>query len=256
MSTLSVQIPKTQQPFFSLAKCRIQPLSVLQTLLHWALVERHSLSFEKKTSLKWFIMSADPHFCTLVPITFSTHTLLISSHSLLVADRWTILSYPAWSVHSKLFCSYFARENIDHCLGTSSAQKVSVSADTAVALRQQQQHQQQQNEILESVSLMKNFGNGPSLQQHHQHHHQGQENQQMLQQQATTQQSVVSSIVGSSVQQQEAQQQVLVVNANAPTTTPATIPQEIATMSDNDLISFINPNAFDQGEYDQSRHKN
>lgn len=27
------------------------------------------------------------------------------------------------------------------------------------------------------------------------------------------------------------------------------IPQEIATMSDNDLISFINPNAFDQGNY-------
>ena len=30
---------------------------------------------------------------------------------------------------------------------------------------------------------------------------------------------------------------------------PASIPQEIATMSDHDLISYINPNCFEQGEF-------
>lgn len=34
-------------------------------------------------------------------------------------------------------------------------------------------------------------------------------------------------------------------NTNAQTS----IPQEIATMSESDLISFINPNAFDQGKF-------
>lgn len=32
-----------------------------------------------------------------------------------------------------------------------------------------------------------------------------------------------------------------------PTTTTANFPQEITTMSDNDLISYINPSCFDQG---------
>lgn len=32
-----------------------------------------------------------------------------------------------------------------------------------------------------------------------------------------------------------------------PTTGTTTIPQEIATMSDHDLISYINPSCFDQG---------
>lgn len=40
------------------------------------------------------------------------------------------------------------------------------------------------------------------------------------------------------VQQQQAQQQP-----------PASIPQEIATMSEHDLISYINPNCFEQGEH-------
>lgn len=32
-----------------------------------------------------------------------------------------------------------------------------------------------------------------------------------------------------------------------PTTATGTIPQDIATMSDHDLISYINPSCFDQG---------
>lgn len=32
-------------------------------------------------------------------------------------------------------------------------------------------------------------------------------------------------------------------------TTTANIPQDIAIMSDNDLISYINPSCFDQGEF-------
>lgn len=32
-------------------------------------------------------------------------------------------------------------------------------------------------------------------------------------------------------------------------TTATTIPQEITTMSDQDLISYINPSCFDQGNY-------
>lgn len=35
---------------------------------------------------------------------------------------------------------------------------------------------------------------------------------------------------------------------------PAAIPQELTTMTDNDLLSFINPSCFDQGIYIQIEH--
>lgn len=36
---------------------------------------------------------------------------------------------------------------------------------------------------------------------------------------------------------------------NPPNTTTASIPQELTIMSDNDLISYINPSCFDTGKW-------
>lgn len=66
-----------------------------------------------------------------------------------------------------------------------------------------------------------------------------------------------SSVVSISSHQQETQhiqqqQQQLQQSQQSQSTTHNTqtsIPQEIAIMSESDLISFINPNAFDQGKF-------
>lgn len=94
-----------------------------------------------------------------------------------------------------------------------------------------------QDDILESVSLMKSFV-------HNQLHHQQQHQKQQVQQQVQDSHNLVGSIAPSVTVNNQQATIVPVTN-----TAPATIPQEIATMSDNDLISFINPNAFDQGNY-------
>ncbi|XP_062539597.1 nuclear factor of activated T-cells 5 isoform X2 [Armigeres subalbatus] len=76
----------------------------------------------------------------------------------------------------------------------------------------------------------------------------------MLHQQQTQQQQQTPMITGVIMQQQ--QQQQMQTQTNAPPTQqqqtqqqqqqpPANIPQELTIMSDNDLISYINPNAFD-----------
>lgn len=51
--------------------------------------------------------------------------------------------------------------------------------------------------------------------------------------------------------QQQQQQQLQQSQQSQSTTNNAqtSIPQEIAIMSESDLISFINPNAFDQGKF-------
>lgn len=59
--------------------------------------------------------------------------------------------------------------------------------------------------------------------------------------------------LGTTNSQQQQQQQIAHPPPQQlqPATTNAqtSIPQEIATMSESDLISFINPNAFDQGNF-------
>lgn len=51
--------------------------------------------------------------------------------------------------------------------------------------------------------------------------------------------ATVSNTTTSGIQTQQPQQ---------PTTNANAIPQDITTMSDNDLISYINPSCFDQGK--------
>lgn len=43
--------------------------------------------------------------------------------------------------------------------------------------------------------------------------------------------------------------QVVVQTPNTTTASTTNIPQDIATMSDNDLIRYINPSCFDQGKW-------
>lgn len=60
-----------------------------------------------------------------------------------------------------------------------------------------------------------------------------------------TQQTLQGNIQQNQQPPPSSQLQQSTTNNNAQTS----IPQEIATMSDNDIISFFNPNAFDQGEF-------
>lgn len=49
------------------------------------------------------------------------------------------------------------------------------------------------------------------------------------------------------MQMQVVPQNVVVQTPNTTTSGSTNIPQDIATMSDNDLIRYINPSCFDQG---------
>lgn len=79
------------------------------------------------------------------------------------------------------------------------------------------------------------------------HQQQIQHQQQQIQQQQQQIQQQQQQQQIQQQQQQQMQQQIQQQQQQQPNTTTANIPQDIAIMSDNDLISYINPSCFDQG---------
>uniref|UniRef100_U5EFX6 Nuclear factor of activated T-cells 5 n=1 Tax=Corethrella appendiculata TaxID=1370023 RepID=U5EFX6_9DIPT len=90
---------------------------------------------------------------------------------------------------------------------------------------QQQTQPTNQESLLQNVNLMHSHHHQQQQQQPHMHHHQIHQN----------------NILTDQLQQQQPIKQ-----AQQQPPTPSTIPQELTSMSDNDLISYINPSCFDQ----------
>lgn len=88
---------------------------------------------------------------------------------------------------------------------------------------QQQTQQRAQDNILQAVSLIAK---------------QVQTNRQIGNVNNVNGTNTAAGVLGGQQQQQQ-----------QPTTTTNAIPQELTTMSDNDLLSYINPSCFDQGKY-------
>lgn len=103
-------------------------------------------------------------------------------------------------------------------------------ATTGAEQQQQQQNQRAQETVLQAVALIRNDLENSK--------------QNQIEQSFSAGSSSTSPVLNVSRN---------AVNANGtsiiaqPTTNASAIPQELTTMSDNDLISYINPSCFDQG---------
>ncbi|KAL1403504.1 hypothetical protein pipiens_005661 [Culex pipiens pipiens] len=118
---------------------------------------------------------------------------------------------------------------------------LNLAAAAAVA-SQQQQSVPEQMEIGNPIMSSTVTSTVPQQQQQQQPPQQPMDTS-PTQQQQQQQQMVVETVAG--VQEQQQQQAVAAAAAAAAVGANASIPQELTIMSDNDLISYINPNAFD-----------